>query len=178
MSLGVGGAVEMGAHVCGFFFDEARRAEILDAFIAEAVRAGDKCYCLLDAPHPSADHPAAELLTTTESYLSGGRFSARAMLGRLEQLVTRALEEGYPAVRAVGEMSWAAEAFPGADEVCLYEAEVNRFAPRHPQVLLCLYDLSRFTADAVVEVLRTHPWMLVADVVLANPYYSATRPVL
>jgi len=68
-------------------------------------------------------------------------------------------------------MSWAAGGVPGAGEVTAYEAEVNRFAPRHPQVLLCLYDLSRFTAEAVVEVLRTHPWILVADVVLANPYF-------
>jgi hypothetical protein len=172
VSLGIGGAVAMGAHVCGFFHDQTRRAEILDAFIAEALEAGHKCYCLLDAPHPAAKHPAAEFLATTESYLAGGRFDPRAMLIRLEELVTRALhDEGYPAVRAVGEMSWAADGFPGADQVCAYESEVNRFAPRYQQVLLCLYDLSRFPAEAIVAALRTHPWILVADVVLPNPLF-------
>jgi len=162
-----------GAHVCGFFHDEGRRAEILDTFIAEALQSGDKCYCLLERPHPAAPaHPAAEYLTTVDTYLAGGRFSAEAMLARLERFVTRALhDEGYPGVRAVGEMSWAAGGFPGTEEVGVYELEVNGFAPRHPQVLLCLYDLSRFPAAAIDQVLGTHPWILVAGVVLPNPYF-------
>lgn len=162
----------MGAHVCGFFHDQARRVEILDAFVAEAAAAGDKCYCLLERPPPGRPYPGADVMTTAESYLLGGRFSAEAMLARLEGFVTRALDEGYPAVRAVGEMSWASGAVPGGEELCRYEAEVNRLSPRYPGVLLCLYDLTRFPAGAVLDVLRTHPWILVADVVLPNPYYS------
>ena len=167
------GAVnQLGSHVCGFFPDQRRRTEILDAFIGEALEAGDKCYCLLHRPHHGADHRAVEYLTTAETYLAGGRFSTEAMLERLEGLVTRAVgHEGYPGVRAVGEMSWAAEGPPGAEEVVRYESEVNRLAPRHRQVLLCLYDLSRVGAEAVDRVLVTHPWILVADVVLPNPYY-------
>jgi len=166
----------IGAHVCGFFHDQRRRAEILDAFIGEALEARDKCYCLLHAPHTGPEHRAVEYLTTAETYLAGGRFSAETMLGRLQRLVARAVDEdGYPGVRAVGEMSWAADGVPGADELGNYEAAVNGFEPRHRQVLLCLYDLSRFGADSVDQALRTHPWLLVADVVLLNPYY---RPVL
>jgi hypothetical protein len=163
----------LGAHVCGFFHDQRRRAEILDTFIGEALEAGDKCYCLLHGRHAGPEHPAVEYLTTTETYLAGGRFSAEAMLGRLERLVLRAVDdEGYPGIRAVGEMSWAADGFPGADEVGRYESAVNGFAPRHGQVLLCLYDLSRFGADAVDQALRTHPLVLVAGVVLPNPYFQ------
>lgn len=163
---------QLGAHVCAFFPDQRRRAEILDTFIGEAVEAGDKCYCLLHSPYPGPEHPGVEYLTTAETYLARGRFSADAMLHRLKRFVTRAVhDEGYPGVRAVGEMSWAAEGLPGTDEVCRYESEVNRFDPAHRQVLLCLYDLSRFSADDVERALRTHPWILVADVVLPNPYF-------
>ena len=186
VSLGVAGAVvEMGAHVCGFFNHGDLRREILDGFVAGGVRAGHKCYCLLDCPDPVPTGPAVgsltgsavtsgqvEFMTRMESYLPDGTFAAPRMLTRLEALVTRALhEEAYPAVRAVGEMSWASEAVPGAEEVSLYESEVNRLAGRYPQVLLCLYDLSRFRAEALVEVLKTHPWILIANVVLKNPYY-------
>jgi hypothetical protein len=190
VSLGVGGAVvPAGSHVCAFFHDQQRRAELLDQLIAEAVRAGHKCYCILDGPHPVEEAQVAidtfsptvsgvvrgqaELLTTRQSYVLGGRFAARAMLDRLQQLVKVALEdEGYPAVRAVGEMTWAAEDPPGVEELWLYESEVNRLAGRYPQVLVCLYDLSRFQAETVVEVLRTHPSILIADVVLPNPWYT------
>lgn len=165
---------QRGVHVCGFFQDRERRAEILDAFVGEALQAGDKCYCFLERPYPGvANNPAAECLSTMETYLAGGRFSVEAMLGRLEGFMNRAVrDEGYPGVRAVGEMGWAADGFPGTGEVCRYESEVNRLAPRHRQVLLCLYDLSRFGADAVDRVLRAHPWILVADVVLPNPYFQ------
>jgi hypothetical protein len=158
--------------VCGFFNDQRRRAEILGLFIDEALEAGDKCYCLLHSAYAGPDHPAVEYLTTAETYLAGGCFSADAMLGRLEGLLTRAVDrEGYPGVRAVGEMSWAAGGVPGAEEIGRYEAEVTRLAPAQGQVLLCLYDLSRFGGEAVEVVLRTHPWVLVADVVLPNPYF-------
>ena len=175
MSLGVGGAVvEMGAHVCAFFHDRAQRDEIVAGFAAEAAGAGHKCYCLLDGPPPAGERAGgAELLTTMQTYLADGTFAARPMLGRLERLVRRGLQdEGYPAVRAVGEMSWAADSPPDMGEVFRYESEVNRFAGRHPQLLLCLYDLTRFPADALFEVLKTHPWMLVANVALPNPYYQ------
>jgi hypothetical protein len=173
VSLGIGGAtVEMGAHVCAFVHDRALRDEIVEDFAAEAGAAGHKCYCLLDGPPPAgARTGAAEVLTTAETYLAGGAFAAGPMLGRLEHLVERALDEGWPAVRAVGEMSWAATIPSAMEPVLRYESEVNRLAGRR-QVLLCLYDLARFPAEALLGVLRTHPWMLVANVVLPSPYYQ------
>lgn len=181
MSLGVGGAaVEMGAHVCAFVPDRAVRDEIVEGFTAEAVAAGHKCYCLLDGAPPAATPPpgapagSAEVLTTAETYLATAPFAAAPMLGRLEGLVGRALhDERWPAVRAVGEMTWAAARPSAMEEVLWYESEVNRLADRHRQVLLCLYDLARFPAGALVGVLRTHPWMLVANVVLPSPWYQS-----
>ena len=174
MSLGVGGAtVKMGAHVCAFFHDRTARDEIVEGFVAEAAAAGHKSYCLLEGPPPAGVLAGgAELLSPLQTYLADGAFTAGPMLSRLEDLVRRALhDECWPGVRAVGEMNWAAET-PAMEEVFLYESEVNRFAGRHPQVLLCLYDLTRFPADALFEVLKTHPWMVVANVVLPNPYYQ------
>jgi len=171
VSLGVGGAaVEMGAHICAFFHDRALRDEIVAGFAAEAGAAGHKCYCLLDGAPPAG---SAEVLTTVETYLAPGKFAAGPMLGRLKRLVRRALDdEGWPAVRALGEMTWAAARPSAMEEVLHYESEVNRFAGCDRQVLLCLYDLNRFSGDALVGVLRTHPWMVVANVVLPSPWYQ------
>jgi len=166
--------VEVGAHVCAFVHDRGLRDEIVEGFAAEASAAGEKCYCLLDsAPPAGISAGSAEILTTVETYLATGTFGARPMLGRLEGLAVRALdEEGWPAVRALGEMSWAAAQPSAMDEVLCYESEVNRFAVCRRHVLLCLYDLRHFPANALVGVLRTHPWMLVANVVLPSPWYQ------
>jgi hypothetical protein len=43
--------------------------------------------------------------------------------------------------------------------------------PRYPQVLLCLYDLDRFSRDLLVDILKTHPMVLMGSTVLEHLYY-------
>jgi hypothetical protein len=38
-------------------------------------------------------------------------------------------------------------------------------------VILCLYDLERFGSEVLMDVLRTHPRVIVDDMVHDNPYY-------
>jgi DNA-binding CsgD family transcriptional regulator len=40
-----------------------------------------------------------------------------------------------------------------------------------PAILMCLYDLQKFGAEMLVEVLRTHPTVLLDRTVIANPHY-------
>jgi hypothetical protein len=75
--------------------------------------------------------------------------------------------------RAVGEMTWAVTEIIGAANLISYESEINRFLPRHPQVILCLYDLDRFPGDLLLDIMRTHPKVLMGSTVLENLYYIA-----
>jgi hypothetical protein len=68
-------------------------------------------------------------------------------------------------------MTWALRQAPGVEELVGYESELNRFLPRYPQVILCLYDLERFSGDIIIDVLKTHPRVLLGGMVLDNPYY-------
>jgi hypothetical protein len=38
-------------------------------------------------------------------------------------------------------------------------------------VVLCLYDLDRFSGEVVVNVVKTHPQVLVQGILVENPYY-------
>jgi hypothetical protein len=38
-------------------------------------------------------------------------------------------------------------------------------------VILCLYALDSFSGELLVDVLKTHPKVLLAGMVLDNPYY-------
>ena len=40
-----------------------------------------------------------------------------------------------------------------------------------PAILMCLYDLQKFGAEMLVEVLRTHPTVLLDRTVIDNPHY-------
>ena len=72
-------------------------------------------------------------------------------------------------LRIGGEVSWWAPVASPA-ELARYEAELNRHIGEDMAVL-CLYDLSRFSAEAVVNAVMTHPVVLVGDRVVANPWY-------
>jgi hypothetical protein len=115
-----------------------------------------------------------ELLDTDHAYLPGGCFEVERMIEFWEQGFHAAPdEEEYPYIRASGEMTWALRDVPGVELLVGYEAQLNRFLPKHPQaVLLCLYDLERFTdAQLLMGLLRTHPKVLLSGQVLDNPWY-------
>ena len=107
-----------------------------------------------------------------ETYMRGGAFCKRAMIDFWDQSVGAALRDPrFTFARAVGEMTWALRDIPGAAELVSYESELNRFLPQYPQVILCLYDLERFSGEMVVDIMKTHPKVLVGGAVVENPYY-------
>ena len=59
-------------------------------------------------------------------------------------------------------------------ELARYEAELNRHISQDMAVL-CLYDLSRFSPEAVINAVMTHPVVVVGDRVVDNPSAMATR---
>jgi len=112
------------------------------------------------------------LMTPEQTYLRGGRFSMPAMLEYWRSGVESALAESrYRFVRVVGEMPRALVEKADLDEFLAYESELNRFAPRYPQAILCLYDLDRFSGRVFLTIMRTHPIVLLNGTVLENPYY-------
>jgi hypothetical protein len=187
VELGIPGlSVEVGAHVCAFFRGSEERDAILLSYLGAGLLSGDKCVCVLDSRRAS-DHVAdwtqnmaagsraasgqLDVRLSKDTYLLGGRFSTSAMLSFWDDVVGSAMAGGYQFSRAVGEMTWALRQMPGVDELVAYEAELNYFLPRYPQVILCLYDLERFDGEILVDILKTHPLVLIGGMVLENPYY-------
>ena len=187
MEVGVAGMVlNPGDHICAFYRGSAGRTEILIPYLEEGLREGEKCICfleiggervvrdLLEKTAPE-DLMARHLhcLDFTQTYLRDGRFTQDQWFEFLDTCLASAIhDEGYPRARAAGEMSWSLQkTCPGVEELCSYEARINWFAPRYPQILLCMYDLDRFTGDVVVDVLKTHPRVLMNNMVIENPYY-------
>jgi hypothetical protein len=154
-------------------------------FLREGLRAGDRCLCAFeaadrDAVHAevsaevdvaSADHQL-DIRLSSDLYVGRSDFSIPEMLGYWDTWVAGSLSSGgFPAARAVGEMTWAVTAVIGAANLLRYESELNRFVPRYPVVVLCLYDLDRFGGDLLVDIMKTHPKVLMGSTVLENPYY-------
>jgi hypothetical protein len=186
VDLGIAGLeVRTGDHICGFYRG-AERDDMLVSFLTAGLRNGDKCICVLDAARPESllallDDPQAkerlerrqlELVDFERAYPGSGRFVPGRMVEFWERSVQSALEGGeYGFFRAAGEMTWALRDMPGLDQLATFESEVNRFMPRYPQVYLCVYDIERFSGDQILDVLKTHPRVLLGGMVFDNPFY-------
>jgi DNA-binding CsgD family transcriptional regulator len=72
-------------------------------------------------------------------------------------------------------MSWVLPGPPGWDDLFLYESALNHAVEQMPAILMCLYDLQKFGADMLVEVLRTHPKVLLDRTVIDNPTTCTRR---
>jgi hypothetical protein len=104
--------------------------------------------------------------------MNGGRFSPEKMVEFWETGVGGAVRSGqFGHVRVFGEMTWSLRELPGAELLADYESELNRFAPTYPQVILCLYDLGVFGGGILVDLLKTHPKLLLGGMVIENPHY-------
>jgi hypothetical protein len=182
--LGLNGlSIPPGTHICAFFRGLTERDEIMVPFLRQGLRAGDKCTCIiddgLDAVHAAFEgEPGAgaagqlDIQTSEDAYLRRGTFAMQDMLDFWNESVGSALnEQGFPFARSAGETTWTLRELPDLYDFMTYEAELNRFLPRYPQVIMCLYDLDRFGGQVLVDILKTHPKVLMGSTVLENLYY-------
>lgn len=174
-----------GTHLCALYSSPVERDRLLFPFLRAGMSEGAKCLCLIDDLDPeavraravgeaAAGHPAPdeqlEVDRASDVYLKSGRFSVEHMIAVLCDNLA-AIDGSFPELRAAGEMSWVLPQPPGADDFFAYESALNRIATEEPAVFMCLYDLRRCAVSMLVDVLRTHPTVLVDRMVLYNPHY-------
>src|ERR1700684_4505700 len=175
-----------GAPICGMYRGAAERDARLIAFLNAGLAAGDKCICVIDGGEPSeiiaalddelpagerADDKQLDVIRASDMHLRSGQFSPDETIGSWKAAISEVMYNGrFDLIRAVETWSLR-EVVPDARELVALASEMTRFLPLFPQVILCLYDLERFGGDSVVDLLRTHPKVLVGKMVLENPYY-------
>jgi hypothetical protein len=178
-----------GDHICGFYRKPAERDNILVPFLADGLAAGDKCTCVVDSCTPGdvlarlaerfevgpyVSGHQLEVLDSDGTYLAGGGFLPERMLKFWEAKARQGpCGEGAGFARNIGDMSWAHRDQRCVADLVGYESELNRIMSDFPQVNLCLYDLTRCSGELIMDVLKTHPKVLLGGMVIDNPYYLA-----
>jgi hypothetical protein len=59
-----------------------------------------------------------------------------------------------------------------------YESRLNSILPRYPDLVICTYDLNRVSAALVLDVLRTHPMVIIEGLLQVNPFFSPAEQLL
>ena len=102
---------------------------------------------------------------------AGGVFEQDAMLHLVEEVLKSNAASGYPLTRILAHMEWALLDKPGVDDLIEYETRVNYVLPRYYAPVICAYDLSKFSASVVMDVMRTHPMVIIGGVLQENPFF-------
>jgi len=174
-------------HVCAFFNSDEEEYRVLLPFIRDGFACGDKAVHVV-SPDRTDDHmqrltaagidPKAaaqsgqlELRTNTEAYLRDGHFDQDRMLEVFEQLASGNAKGEFPLSRIVCHMDWAAEDRTHVENLIEFESRVNDVWRRHDDAVICVYDLAKFGGDTVIDMMRTHPMVIIGGILQHNPFY-------
>lgn len=178
------------AHICAFFNSSEDAHRVLLPFVKEGLELGEKALHTVD-PRQHEEHirwlasaginvarahndEQVEVLDWTDSHLRGGRFDQESTLAFWPKVASDARKKGFPLVRFVSQMEWALETDMDLNQLLEYEAKANdawlhQEGPVNPAI--CTYDLRRFRGDIVVDVMRTHPLIIIGGVLQENPFF-------
>jgi MEDS: MEthanogen/methylotroph, DcmR Sensory domain len=182
-----GGSLRQHRHVCAFFSDFDEQHRVLRSFIKEGFERGDRAFHIVD-PSLWEDHlqrlaeagidverargkGQLEMRRWQDAYLRDDRFDQGAMLALLEEVLQSGAAAGYPLTRFVSRVEPALINKVGVDAWLEYETRVNYVVPKYDDPVICTYDLSKFSASIVMNMMRTHPVLIIGGVLQENPFF-------
>jgi hypothetical protein len=182
-----GAAARRFGHVCGFFHSQEEEYRVLLPLAKEGFEQGEKVFHIVDPKNrpermrrleevgisPAAAQRAGqvEVRAWEESTLQGGRFDQEAMLAVLAEVLTGGKADGFGLTRFWSNMEWALEDCPGVQTLVEFEARVNHILPKNDDLVVCAYDLTKFGAGVMMDVLRTHPLVIIGGFLHENPFF-------
>jgi hypothetical protein len=177
-------------HVCAFFQSPDDEYGVLLPFIKEGLELGEKAVHTLD-PQRMDEHRGRlasagievaalesggqlELRDWANTHLQGGKFDPQKTLSLFEDVVKNAKQNGFSLIRFITHMEWALITNMMPNQLLEYEAKTNELwlrptGPLNP--IICTYDLRKFRGDIVVDVMRTHPLVLIGGILQENPFF-------
>ena len=174
-------------HVCAFFSNDEEEYRVLLPFIKDGFEAGDKAVHVIN-PEQRQEHlqrlaavgidAAAnqqsgqlQIQSNTETYLRDGCFDQNRMLEAFEKMASGNAVGGFPLSRIVCRMDWAIGDQSRIENVIEFESRVNNLWCHHDDAVICTYHLSKFGGDAVIDILRTHPMVIIGGILQHNPFF-------
>lgn len=178
--------LRLGEHLCYIYRNKEEQLSIVIPFMLQGLKKNEKCLYIVDENTKEEiievfrrfidideyiKSKQFVILTKEEAYLKDGYFNPDKMIELLKDAEKQAIEEGYAGLRATGEMTWVFTKLPGVEKIIEYEAKLNYFFPKSRCVAICQYNENRFDAGMLLDVILTHPKLIIYDSLCENPYY-------
>ena len=182
-----GGTLGRHRHICAFFNSIDEEHMVLRSFIKDGLDRGERGFHIVD-PDLRTEHlkrlaeaginvgraidtGQLEVRPWQEAYLRGDCFNQDAMLALIEEVLQSGAATGYPLTRLLAHMEWALLDKQGVDDLVEYETRLNYVLPKYDDPVICTYDLSKFGSSVAMDVMRTHPVVIIGGVLQENPFF-------
>jgi two-component system cell cycle sensor histidine kinase/response regulator CckA len=179
-----------GDHLCLFYDkDPAEQMPALVPFIHDALTKDERFIYIAD--DQTVDELAARLelggvdvgnqvgrgalkLWTRQEWHQSGRLSSDNKAAQVLDLVGTAANAGFKGVRFAVEMTWTLGPDIDVSDLEHWEASINNlFNPGSPRRIICQYNRSRLSPEALLAAFHTHPLAILGNNVYPNWFYEA-----
>jgi hypothetical protein len=175
-------------HVCAFFNDLDEEHRVLRSFFKDGFDRGERATHIVEADKRAdylrrlaeaglnvqemMDGGQLEVLPWTDMYVRDHRFDQDAMLASVEELIQSGASAGYLRTRLVGHhMDWLFLDQPAVNNLVEYEARLNHLLSKYNAPVICNYDLAKFSASVAMDIMRTHPLVIIGGLLRENPFF-------
>jgi len=182
-----GSVLNANLHIGAFFRSQEEEYRVLLSFIKAGIERGERAFHVVN-PELREDHlrrlkdggidtDSAEqsgqfrLQDWDEAYLFEGRFDKERRLAAWRGVLNATEQGRFRRTRIVAHMEWALEDRKGVEDLVEYEAMFSMLYNEYPDPVICTYDLNKFSADVIMNILRTHPMVIVGGLLQENPFY-------
>jgi hypothetical protein len=175
-------------HVCAFFNTIEEEHRVLGSFYKDGLDRGEKAAHIVDSANreehlkrlaeagihvqETMHTGQLDVLPWTDAYVRDHQFDQDAMLATVEKLIESGAAAGYPLTRLVGHhMDWLFQDKPATYNLVEYEARLNHVLSKHNDPVICNYNPSKFGATVAMDIMRTHPLVIIGGLLRENPFF-------
>ena len=179
--------IASGDHICSMHTSIERRNEVLVPYLLNGLVAGHKCVAAVTDPDFSDLQGRLGSRAEVDRWLASGQLELLGVNDRVmspeTSSVTKMVEfwesaqspvadsGGYGRVRYAAEAGWWLPQVSSLSQVLQFESILNRLSERCSAATLCMYDVSSLDGALIIDLVSTHPKLVIDGVGVANPAY-------
>ena len=175
-------------HICAFFNSIEEEHRVLGSFYKDGLDRGEKAAHIVDSSNreehlkrlaetginvkETMETGQLVVLPWTDAYVRDHRFDKNAMLATVEKQIQSGAAAGYALTRLAGHhMDWLFLDKPATYNLVEYEARLNQVLSKHNDPVVCNYNPSNFGATVAMDIMRTHPLVIIGGLLRENPFF-------
>ena len=186
--------LQPGDHLCAIFENDGEHRAIVTHFVRQGIGRNESVAYVADdrsidtiLGYLADDGLDVErlqksgqlsIIISRDGCAPGGRWDSDSMIALLRRETQRATNNGYAALRITAEMTDSLQGPAG--DACLieYEARLNEYFRDAPCLAMCQYDHRKTSPSMLLDVLKSHPIVVIGSELYENHYYVPPEKLL